>query len=121
VPLLGAGFYLTGGEPFLRADLFDLVAGATMRSKAILFTNGTLLSPAHAGRLAAHRERLVVQISLEGPHEASNALLRGKGSFAAAMEGIRHLLRAGVRVGQAPHSRAGLPAPGAHAPPGRHR
>jgi MoaA/NifB/PqqE/SkfB family radical SAM enzyme len=92
-------FYLTGGEPFLRADLFDLVAGATMRSKAILFTNGTLLTPGSAGRLAAHRERLVVQISLEGPDEESNSLLRGKGSFAAAMEGIRTLLRAGVRVG----------------------
>jgi MoaA/NifB/PqqE/SkfB family radical SAM enzyme len=92
-------FYLTGGEPFLRGDLLELVAGATRRSKAILFTNGTLLTPARAARLAAHRERLMVQISLEGPDEETNSRLRGNGSFALAIEGIRNLLRAGVRVG----------------------
>ena len=92
-------FYLTGGEPFLRGDLLELVAGATRRSKAILFTNGTLVTPGNAARLSAHRERLVVQISLEGPDEETNSLLRGKGSFGLAMEGIRTLLRAGVRVG----------------------
>lgn len=92
-------FYLTGGEPFLREDLFDLIAFATARSRAILFTNGTLVTPERAARLAAHRERLVVQISLEGPDEGTNSLLRGNGSFALAMEGIRNLLRAGVRVG----------------------
>ncbi|HZW35407.1 MAG: radical SAM protein [Deltaproteobacteria bacterium] len=92
-------FYLTGGEPFLRGDLLELIAGATARSKAILFTNGTLITADHAARLAAHRERLVVQISLEGPDEETNALLRAKGSFALAMRGIGHLLRAGVRVG----------------------
>jgi len=92
-------FYLTGGEPFLRGDLLELIAAATRRSKAILFTNGTLVTPEQAARLAAHRERLVVQISLEGPDEEANSLLRGKGSFALAMEGIRSLLRAGVRVG----------------------
>ncbi|MBI5576631.1 MAG: radical SAM protein [Deltaproteobacteria bacterium] len=92
-------FYLTGGEPFLRADLLDLIAGATARSRAILFTNGTLVTAERASRLAAYRERLVVQVSMEGPDEETNSLLRGKGSFAAAMEGIRNLLRAGVRVG----------------------
>ena len=92
-------FYLTGGEPFLREDLLELVAGATARSRAVLFTNGTLLTPGYAERLAAHRERLVVQISLEGPDEESNSLLRGKGSFALAVSGIRNLLRAGVWVG----------------------
>ena len=92
-------FYLTGGEPFLREDLFDLVAGATRRSRAILFTNGTLVTKERAKRLAEHGERLVVQVSLEGPDEEGNALLRGAGSFARAMEGIRNLLREGVRVG----------------------
>lgn len=92
-------FYLTGGEPMLREDLLDLIEGATRRSRAILFTNGTLVTPERANRLARFRERLVVQVSLEGPDEESNALLRGKGSFARAMEGIRNLLREGVRVG----------------------
>jgi molybdenum cofactor biosynthesis enzyme MoaA len=106
-------FYLTGGEPLLRGDLFDLVAGATMRSKAILFTNGTLLTPGRAARLAEHRERLVVQISLEGPDEETNSRLRGNGSFALAIEGIRNLLLAGVRVGVSstptPQTAAALP------------
>jgi hypothetical protein len=92
-------FYLTGGEPLLRRDLFDLIEGATHRSRAILFTNGTLVTPEWAKQLSRYSERLVVQVSLEGPDEESNAVLRGKESFDRAMEGIRNLLREGVRVG----------------------
>ncbi len=92
-------FYLTGGEPMLREDLLDLIEGATHRSRAILFTNGTLVTDGRAKDLSRFRERLVVQVSLEGPDEEANAALRGSGSFARAMEGIRNLLREGVRVG----------------------
>jgi MoaA/NifB/PqqE/SkfB family radical SAM enzyme len=92
-------FYLTGGEPLLRKDLPDLIEGATRRSRAILFTNGTLVTPERAALFSRFRDRLVVQVSLEGPDEESNASLRGTGSFAKAMEGIRNLLREGVRVG----------------------
>jgi len=92
-------FYLTGGEPLLRGDLDDLIEGATRRSRAILFTNGTLVTPERATLLSRFRDRLVVQVSLEGPDEESNSSLRGRGTFAKAMEGIRNLLRKGVRVG----------------------
>ncbi|MGB5994352.1 MAG: radical SAM protein, partial [Candidatus Deferrimicrobiaceae bacterium] len=92
-------FYLTGGEPMLREDLLDLIERATHRSRAILFTNGTLITAERAKHLSRYRERLVVQVSLEGPDEETNAVLRGKDSFARAMEGIRNLLREGVRVG----------------------
>jgi MoaA/NifB/PqqE/SkfB family radical SAM enzyme len=92
-------FYLTGGEPLMRDDLPGLVEAATRRSRAVLFTNGTLVTDALAAGLAAHRDRLVVQVSLEGPDEASNALLRGRGAFDRAVAGIRKLLAAGIRVG----------------------
>jgi len=92
-------FYLTGGEPLLRGDLDDLIEAATRRSRAILFTNGTLVTPERASLLSRFRDRLAVQVSLEGPDEESNSSLRGKGSFAKAMEGIRNLLREGIRVG----------------------
>ena len=92
-------FYLTGGEPMLREDLLDLIEGATRRSRAILFTNGTLVTAERSKDLSRFRERLVVQVSLEGPDEETNAVLRGKDSFARAMGGIRNLLREGVRVG----------------------
>jgi MoaA/NifB/PqqE/SkfB family radical SAM enzyme len=83
----------------LREDLLHLIEGATYRSRAILFTNGTLITAERAKHLARYRERLVVQVSLEGPDDAANAILRGKDSFARAMEGIRNLLREGIRVG----------------------
>jgi MoaA/NifB/PqqE/SkfB family radical SAM enzyme len=92
-------FYLTGGEPMLREDLLHLIEAATYRSRAILFTNGTLITAERAKHLARYRERLVVQVSLEGPDDATNAILRGKDSFARAMDGIRNLLREGIRVG----------------------
>jgi MoaA/NifB/PqqE/SkfB family radical SAM enzyme len=106
-------FYLTGGEPLLRGDLPDLIEGATRRSRAILFTNGTLITPDRARLLSRFRDRLVVQVSLEGPDEESNSSLRGRGTFAKAMEGIRNLLREGVRVGVSstptPETARGIP------------
>jgi MoaA/NifB/PqqE/SkfB family radical SAM enzyme len=90
-------FNITGGEPFLRKDLFDILSEIRGRGYDIyLLTNGTLIDE---GRARALKEVGVkgVQISMEGPEEI-HEMIRGKGSFAASLQGIRHLLDAGVRV-----------------------
>jgi radical SAM protein with 4Fe4S-binding SPASM domain len=90
-------FNITGGEPFLRKDLFDILREIRGRGYDIyLLTNGTLIDESRA-RALKELEVKGVQVSLEGPEE-THRMIRGKGSFAASLRGIRHLLDAGLRV-----------------------
>ena len=92
-------FYLTGGEVLRHPQILEMVDYIASERKLILFTNGMLITPEMAEELARHRDRLIVQISIEGHDEEHNALIRGKRSFEPAMEGLRNCLKAGVRVG----------------------
>ena len=88
---------VTGGEPFLRADLFEILGEMGVRGFAVyLLTNGTLVDAEKAARLAALDVK-GVQVSIEGPAEIHDAI-RGKGSFAAASKGIACLVNAGLIV-----------------------
>jgi len=90
-------FNITGGEPFLRKDLFEILSEIRGHGYDVyVLTNGTLIDE---GRAKALKELGVkgVQVSLEGPEEV-HEMVRGKGSFAASIRGIRHLLDAGLRV-----------------------
>jgi AdoMet-dependent heme synthase len=89
-------FNITGGEPFLRTDLFEILELlAPLKWETHLLTNGTLIDFERAEQLRG----LVngVQVSVEGPEVIHDAI-RGSGSFEAAVAGIRHLVNAGVAV-----------------------
>jgi AdoMet-dependent heme synthase len=90
-------FNVTGGEPFLRPDLFEILeAMAAIGFEIYLLSNGTCITGERARRLAelgVHG----VQISLEGPREI-HEYIRGRGSFAASLQGVRTLLAAGLKV-----------------------
>jgi radical SAM protein with 4Fe4S-binding SPASM domain len=91
-------FYFTGGEPFLRRDVFDLVERVTKvhgRELRIL-TNGLLFQGAVLERLKRQDpERLSLQVSLDGASAATNDPVRGKGTFEKILAGIRTLVEAG--------------------------
>jgi AdoMet-dependent heme synthase len=88
---------LTGGEPFLRPDLFDVLDEVSRRGFDIfLLTNGTLVDRERALRLAELGVK-GVQVSIEGPEEVHDSI-RGAGSFAASAAGIEHLVDAGLAV-----------------------
>jgi MoaA/NifB/PqqE/SkfB family radical SAM enzyme len=90
-------YNVTGGEPFLRQDLFDVLQEIrNTRGDIYLLTNGTLVTPDAARKLAGHGVK-GVQVSIEGP-EAVHDRIRGKGSFSKALSGIEHLLDAGMPV-----------------------
>ncbi|MFA5112232.1 MAG: radical SAM protein [Desulfobaccales bacterium] len=90
-------FNVTGGEPFLRAGLFDILARmAGTGFEIYLLSNGTCISADQARQVAALGVK-GVQISLEGPEEVHERV-RGTGSFGAALKGVRNLLQAGVKV-----------------------
>ncbi len=90
-------FNVTGGEPFLRADLFDTLKEIDSRGFAVyVLSNGTLVSD-HAARMLAEAGVGGVQVSIEGPESVHDAV-RGKDSFSSSIRGIRRLLDSGVPV-----------------------
>lgn len=92
-----ASFNVTGGEPFLRRDIFDVLAKLKESGfKTYILTNGILISPDIAARLSDLGVS-GVQISIEGPEEIHDAI-RGKGSFAATVKGMQHLIDAGLAL-----------------------
>jgi len=89
----------SGGEPFLRKDLLDLAQLATdLGMRAVISTNGTLISPDMARKL----KRIglsYVGVSLDGMEETNDRFRGVKGAFQAALRGIRNCQEAGIKVG----------------------
>jgi len=89
----------SGGEPLMHPDLLQLV-GRTVElgMRAVISTNGTLITKELAGQLN-NLGLSYVGISLDGT-EATHDRFRGQpGAFAAALQGIRHCQAAGLKVG----------------------
>ncbi|MBI3332697.1 MAG: methyltransferase domain-containing protein [Candidatus Omnitrophica bacterium] len=94
-------FYMTGGEPFMRRDLFELIRAVTGSKgcELILLTNGTLLKGERAEALnGLSRQRVRFQVSLDGATAAANDPIRGEGSFEAAVAGLRLLVSLGFQT-----------------------
>ncbi|OGN90394.1 MAG: hypothetical protein A2Z70_00860, partial [Chloroflexi bacterium RBG_13_48_17] len=88
---------ITGGEPLLRSDIFELMEHAGKLGFHIIFsTNGTLLTPDIARDLA----KLGVanfSISLDGfTPECHESIRRVSGCFQSAIDGIRAAAQTGV-------------------------
>jgi radical SAM protein with 4Fe4S-binding SPASM domain len=90
-------FNITGGEPFLHGDIFEILEELRRRHFDVyLLSNGTLIDAEKANFLSWVGVK-GVQVSIEGPEEIHD-LIRGKGSFSSSLGGIGHLLDAGIRV-----------------------
>jgi len=90
---------LSGGEPLMRGDLLEMIAHARSGGmRAVVSTNGTLITPAKAEALA-EAGLSYVGVSLDGL-EAIHDQFRGvAGAFGKALQGIRNCRSAGVKVG----------------------
>ncbi len=94
-------FYVTGGEPFLREDFADLARLVTEEGgrELVVLTNATLFrGPRGAGLVRLSRERVKFQVSLDGARAESNDPIRGAGTFARALDGVRILADRGFEV-----------------------
>ncbi len=90
---------LSGGEPLMRPDIFDV----SRRAKAMGFyvalsSNGTLITEHNIGDIAAIGYDYV-GISLDGTRETHDWFRRRAGAFDEALRGIRLCLDAGIKVG----------------------
>lgn len=92
-------FLFSGGEPFMRSDLFEL--GKYARSKGlrtVISTNGTLITKDMAERVR-DAGFSYVGISLDGLEAVNDKFRREEGAFRKTLEGIKNCHSAGVRAG----------------------
>ena len=90
---------LSGGEPLLRKDLFEVAARAKdMGFYVGLSTNGTLIDAPMARRIGALGFDYV-GISLDGLRATHDRFRRKEGAFDASLGGLRACREEGVKVG----------------------
>ena len=92
---------ISGGEPLMRADLYDMIRHAHGKGMTVhICTNGTLMNADRAVKL---RDSGVstVSISVESPRAEVHEHLRGKGTFVPALGAIKMLRETApdIRVG----------------------
>ena len=89
---------MTGGEPFVRPDLTDLIGHATSKGMVVdLSTNATLIREREA-RALAHCQLQMVHVSLDGATQETHEQVRGAGTFSKALRGIKLLVDHGLHV-----------------------
>jgi heme b synthase len=88
---------LTGGEPLLRSDVFDLARHGTERGlRMVMATNGTLINDKTIEEMKSSGIQRV-SISLDGPDaESHDAFRKVKGSFEGSLRGIDMLKKGGI-------------------------
>ncbi len=89
---------LTGGEPLTRRDFSQIITA--LKASSINFdlsTNASLLTQEKVELLASANPRYV-HISLDGPNQFVQEMIRGANTFNPTITGIKKLVAAGVRV-----------------------
>ncbi len=90
---------VSGGEPLYRPGIIDLISYGTERGlRFTLSTNGTLVDPPMARRLAA-AGLVYAGVSIDGPEPLHDLQRRQQGAYRASLDGLRNLRDAGVRRG----------------------
>ncbi len=90
----------SGGEPFLRTDLLEMCHHMESKKlRLVIETNGTLVTKHDAEVLGQLRPKVFVSVSVDGADAQTHEALRGvPGSFRRALEGLAHLVQAGLNV-----------------------
>jgi len=91
---------LTGGEPFLKPELFQLLEyldKSEYTGDLCIISNGTIW-PDYAQELTELSKFNEIRISLDGITETTNDLIRGKNSFSKTLENISRWKKLGIPV-----------------------
>ena len=89
----------SGGEPFLRDDLFELARYAkSLDLRPVISTNGTLITEDKA-RQAKDAGIMYIGVSLDGLEEINDRFRGVPGAFDRAIEGMKNCLKVGQKTG----------------------
>lgn len=93
-------FVITGGDPLMRPDLFELMRYATEAGLRVSFSpSGTRFLTREAMRRSAEAGVVRVALSLDGSNaEVHDSFRRVRGSYKWTMEGIEHCRGAGLSL-----------------------
>lgn len=95
VPLL----FVTGGEPFMRKDLYDILAIAKEYGvRTVMSTNAVLIDDAAADKLVEYGVDYVA-ISIYGPEKFHDEYVLVPGTFKRVVSNIKRLQERGIKVG----------------------
>jgi radical SAM protein with 4Fe4S-binding SPASM domain len=88
----GASFFgITGGQPFLRKDLFEVIGHARkLGLNASIITDGRLMDQKAVENIV--KNEVKISVSIDGS-EKTNDAIRGKGAYAAAVSAIETFSR----------------------------
>ncbi len=97
-PLGLSGIKLTGGEPLLHPDIYEILDIIQSEDLGLTVeTNGVLCTPGLAKKIKACKGPFV-SVSLDGAEPETHEWVRGvEGCFDAALEGFRNLVKVGFR------------------------
>jgi MoaA/NifB/PqqE/SkfB family radical SAM enzyme len=93
---------LTGGEPFLRKDIFEIINyGVDKNIKIEVVSNGSLIDSEFADKII--RSKLSnIAISLDGAKEETHDAIRQKGAYKKTLAAIENLVTAKKKNGYGP-------------------
>ncbi len=88
---------LTGGEPLLRPDIFEIARYGTDKGlRMVMASNGTLVTKANAAKMATAGIRRI-SISIDGATAEFHDRFRAvDGAYESALRGIQNATRAGI-------------------------
>jgi pyruvate-formate lyase-activating enzyme len=91
--------FVTGGEPFLLADIGGILSACSAAAPTTVLTIGALFAGRRLETLRSlPRDRLTLQISLDSPTPARHDRHRGAGTWARAWRGVERARAEGFRV-----------------------
>ena len=91
--------FVTGGEPFLLADIGELLTACAHAAPTTVLTNGMLFAGRQLAALRAlPRDRVTIQISLDSPTPERHDQHRGPGTWARAWAGVERARAEAFRV-----------------------
>jgi radical SAM protein with 4Fe4S-binding SPASM domain len=93
-------FGISGGEPFTRSDLTDIITYSANSKipRIFLSTNCTLLNDGVLTKLKIYKNKLVIKVSIDGISDTHDKIRGVIGAFDRAVESIKLALKLGFQV-----------------------
>ena len=85
--------FLTGGEPFILTDIYEMIAYSSAKLPTTVLTNAMLFNRSRLDNLSTvANDKLTLQVSLDGGNAEDHDAYRGRDTWRKTVEGIKLLL-----------------------------